>query len=164
LPLYVTKETSRHGKVVFYFRKGKEKRTRLPAISDPKFMAAYKAALSGMPIEEEGKEKARSIRWLVDRFMHSAKWSGLADATRKQQGLFFKQLVERAGNANFRHVTSRDIRRALDERRATPFLANNYLKALNNLFSWAVENMEDYHVNPCAGVKRLKAKSDGHRA
>lgn len=161
LPLHVVKETSRHGKIVLYFRIGKGERTRLPALSDPKFKAAYKAALSGMPDEEPDISPARSIRWLVERHMQSGRWAGLSAATRKQQGLFFKGLIEISGNENFTKVTAKDIRNALDERKHTPFLANNYLKALNSLFSWAVENVEGVTLNPCLGVKRLRTKSNG---
>jgi integrase len=162
LPLYVTKETSRHGKTVFYFRKGKGERTRLPDINDPKFKAAYKAAFAGIPLDEEEEvSPPKSIRWLVERYMRSAKWAGFSVATRKQQSLFFKQLTERAGNAPFKHVSTKDIRRALDERKDTPFLANNYLKALRGLFGWALENVDGCTFDPTMGVTRLKTKSEG---
>lgn len=46
-PLYVSKETTRHGQTVFYFRRFKEgKRIRLPDITSDKFAAAYAKALA----------------------------------------------------------------------------------------------------------------------
>lgn len=166
LPLYVVKETTRHKTIVFYFRKGKGERIRLKGVPGSKeFKEAYKAALIGQPLEvETDKAKVKSLRWLVERYMESAKWAGLSDATRKQQGLFFKKAVETSGNANFRQIAARDIRAALEERKKTPALANNFLKAMNGMFTWAVANLEDFPVNPCTGVERLKNKTTGFPA
>ena len=166
LDLHVVKETTRHGKIVFYFRKGKGERIRLNGKPGSReFKESYKAALMGQPLElETDKAKVKSLRWLVERYMDSAKWAGLSVATRKQQGLFFKKAVEESGNANFRHITARDIRAALEERKKTPALANNFLKAMNGMFTWAVANLEDFPVNPCAGVERLKNKTNGFPA
>lgn len=166
LGLYVVKETNRHGTIVFYFRKGKGERTRLRGLPGSKeFKESYKAALMGQPLEQEpDKAKVKSLRWLIERYMESAKWAGLSVATRKQQGLFYKKAVEKSGNVNFRSITARDIRGALDERKKTPALANNFLKAMNGMFTWAVANLEDFQVNPCAGVERLKNKTTGFPA
>ena len=163
LPQYVVKETTRHEKIVFYFRKGKGERIRLKGVPGTKeFKASYDAALMGQPLElETDRVKVKSLRWLVERYMDSAKWAGLSVATRKQQSLFFQKAVETSGNANFRHITARDIRAALEDRKRTPALANNFLKAMNGMFTWAVANLEDFPVNPCAGVQRLKNKTNG---
>jgi hypothetical protein len=136
LPLYVVREKSRHGKVVFYFRRGKGDRLRLSGTPGTKeFDESYRAALDGVPIAKVHTEApSRSLRWLVDRYRESAKWAGLSVATRKQQSLFFEKMLELSGNADCGAVRPRDIRNALEERKATPALANNYLKALRGLF------------------------------
>lgn len=163
LDLYVVQETTRHGKIVFYFRKGKGERTRLKGVPGSKeYKASYRAALMGQALETEtDKISVKSLRWLVDRYMNSGKWAGLSVATRKQQSLFFKKAIEQSGSVNFRLITSRDIRAALEERKKTPALANNFLKAMNAMFTWAVGNLEDFSVNPCTGVERLKNKTNG---
>lgn len=162
LPLYVVKENTRHGKIVFYFRIGKGERTRLPGTPGSKdFKSAYKAALAGQPLNHVRQiEIMRSIRWLVHEYMESSTWAALAVATRKQRGLFFQQVIEASGNADCRAVTPRDIRNALERRKATPALANNFLKAMSALFKWALEH-EHVNADPTVGVKRLKNKSDG---
>jgi integrase len=162
LPLHVVKETNRHGTVVFYFRVGKGERTRLRGIPGSKeFKAAYDAVMRGMPLQEaDVVVKARSIRWLIDRYMESAHWAGLSDATRKQQGLFFKQIVAVSGSENCRDVTARDVRDALESRKATPALANNVLKALKGLFRWALVN-EHVDIDPTADVQGLRHKTMG---
>jgi Site-specific recombinase XerD len=161
LPLYVTRETSRHGTVRFYFRIGKGERTRLPGTPGSKeFKLAYKAAMAGEKIEPHHVVVARSLRWLVQKYMESATWSQLSVATRKQRGLFFKQVVDASGNVDCRAVKARDIRNALERRKNTPALANNFLKSMSALFKWALEH-EHINADPTVGVKRLKNQSSG---
>lgn len=166
LPLYVVKEKTRHGSIVFYFRKGRGGRIRLRGTPGSReFKASYEAALRGQPLETETPASSKqSLQWLVTRYMQSAKWAQLSVATRKQQDLFYKKAIEKSGNVPFRQISPRDIRGAINERKDTPFLANNFLKAMNGLFTWAVENLEDFPINPCAGIARLKTKSDGFAA
>jgi integrase len=162
LPLNVVKETSRHGKVVFYFRIGKGERIRLPSVPGSKeFKRAYQAAVIGRTIEHvEAKTIARSLRWLVQQYMESAKWAGLSLATRKQRGLFYKQVIEASGNVDCRAVTPKDIRNALERRKATPALANNFKKAMSALFKWGLEH-EHVGSDPTVDVKRLSNQTDG---
>ena len=41
LPPFVLRERTRHGKYVYYFRRGKGTRTRLPDLGAPDFEEAY---------------------------------------------------------------------------------------------------------------------------
>lgn len=162
LPLYVHREKTRHGKIVFYFRVGKEERIRLP--DDPgskNFKAAYTAALRGQKLEcDRALEIPRSLRWLVKQYMESETWAALSGATRKQRGLFYQKVVELSGDVDCRLVRTKDIYKAVERRKATPALANNFLKSLRALFKWAVEQgyVDD---NPAAGVSKLTNQSDG---
>jgi len=164
LPLYVVREKSRHDRTMFFFRRGKGKRTRLPDnYPSPEFDEAYKAALLGeKPRLRISSSPADRLQWLVDRYAESAKWAGLAAATRKQQGLFFAQVIARGKNPRYREITRAHIRNAIDDRARTPGLANNLLKALRSLFSWAVK-FEYLTINPCDGVERLRYTSDGFK-
>lgn len=164
LPLYVSREKTRHKKWVFYFRIGKGERRRLPDYGTPEFDEAYKAALAGTPIPiAKPPVEIKSLKWLVDRHMESARWAGLSVATRKQQGLFFQQAIDKSRNVDYRAITRATIEKALDKRKDTPFLANNFLKAMRSLFAWAVKNTL-LEIDPTAGVERLKTKSDGFPA
>lgn len=161
LPIYVTRERTRHGKWVFYFRIGKGERTRLPDYGTPEFKAAYRSLLGGKPAKlPEAPVDGKTLKWLVARYMESAKWEGLSTTTRKQRGLFFKSAIENSGNADFRAITRGDIAKAIDARKGTPFLANNFLKALRGLFSWALINGH-IETDPTVGVARVRARSDG---
>ncbi|MBY5736406.1 tyrosine-type recombinase/integrase [Rhizobium leguminosarum] len=163
LPLYVTKEKSRHGKIVFYFRIGKGERIRLLGVPGSReFKVAYQAALTGQHLAQPyQQEYARSLRWLIRQYMGSTDWESLGVATRKQRGLFYKQIVDASGEFDCRLVRDSDIREALKRRSKTPSLANNYLKAVRSLFKWARTN-KHIEVDPTLGVERLKvATSDG---
>lgn len=164
LPLYVSREKTRHKKWVFYFRIGKGERIRLPAYGSPEFDAAYKAALTGTPLPRPKAEiDAKSLRWLVDRYMESAKWAGYSAATRKQQGLFFKEAIAKSGATSYRAINRASIAKAISDRKDTPFRANNFLKALRGLFGWAAKN-NHVDIDPTIGVEGIKTKTDGYPA
>lgn len=163
LPLHVTRERSRHGRVMFFFRVGKGKRTRLPdEYPSPVFDAAYIVALTG--------EKPKQVRviaspndrleWLVARFMESGKWAATSPATRRQRELLYLQAIKRGNNPRFSRITSHHIQQAVDDRAATPALAKNLLKAFRALFSWAIKS-KHMPINPCDGVEPPCYKTDG---
>ncbi|MBD8662691.1 tyrosine-type recombinase/integrase [Rhizobium sp. CFBP 8752] len=162
LPLYVVREISRHGKIVFYFRVDKGPRIRLPGIPGSKeFKAAYAYALRGQKLEYvKTVEKPLSIRWLVHQYMHSDTWALLSVATRKQRGLFYAQIVEASGDIDYRRIQTSDISKAVERRARTPALANNFLKALRALFKWAVKQGH-LDNNPASSVERVKHTSEG---
>lgn len=160
LPLYVYRQTTRHGRAVFYFRKGKGKRIRLPDYGADDFDSAYKAALTGIAYKHDSKHPSKTIGWLIDRYMESREWAALEVATRKQRGNIFKEVIDRTKNAPFSQFTTAAMKRGMITREATPAQANNYLKAMNMMFSWALKH-EHVKINPCIGVDRLIYKTDG---
>ena len=161
LPPFVQKDRSRHGTLRFYFRRGKGPRIRLPDLGSAEFDAAYASALKGEQAPVLSKRvDPKSVRWLVDRYRESSAWRGLSDATHYQRDNLFAQMIDGAGNADFRDIDRKTIRRVIEKRAETPAQANSLLKALRGLFEWAMKN-EHVAVNPCIGVDRIKFKSDG---
>lgn len=165
LPLNCYCEISRHGKQVYYYREGKGKRIRLPAFGTPEFKAAHKAAIAEYlkPAAPPPPSKTTTLRWLISQYMGSAQWASLSTATRKQRGLLYKKSVEKSGDVAFRHIATKHILNGLNDRQSTPFIANNYLKAMRGLFGWARLNG---HIDsdPTVGVKALPTKTDGFPA
>lgn len=166
LPPYVLKERSRHGKVKYYFRRGKGKRVRLP--DDPssdEFRQAYLAALNDIEPRKKQEDEARpkSLRWLIDRYRESARWRHYSAATRKQHENFFRGVIEKSGDVDFRLVDRRAMEAAMEARADTPSLANNFLKAMKALFAWAVRNGH-IATDPTEGVERFRVKSAGFPA
>ena len=106
MPLHVVRERSRHGRVMFFFRRGKGKRIRLPdQYPSPEFDAAYQSALSGEPAKLAPRSASPSDRleWLVKRFMESAKWASTSPATRRQRELLYLSALKN-GNPRFTQI------------------------------------------------------------
>lgn len=165
LPKHVTKTVTRYGKVLLYFRIDKGPRVRLP--EDPnshEFDMAYAACLASKPRpHSKAPAASRTMRWLIDRYMESGAWVTLSAGTRRQRSNIFKHVVAKNGEIEFSKIVAKHIRNRMDHMAKTPVQANNYLKAMNGLFQWAVKNN---HVtsNPCEGVDRLPVKSNGFPA
>jgi integrase len=166
-PKHLHREVSRHGRVVWYVRVGKGKRTRLTAeYGTKKFWGQYDRAVKGLPIDEGAAPEIRSdsFAWLIARYRESRAWLDLSDATRSQREPYLKQVETNAGDVPYRAITEKKIAEGLEKRKAHPAGANCYLKAMRGLFAWAVK---DPHVrletNPAAGVARLdEEEGDGY--
>ncbi|MCW2315272.1 integrase [Rhodoblastus acidophilus] len=157
---YVRKEISRHGKTVWYFRRGDGPRLRLPAeYGSEEFIAAYQKALSGaVKPKKPGKE---TIRWLVDRYRESASWTaGLALGTRNARGAILRAVVAKIGDEPFASIDKASIVASVDSRAQTPFAAKNFLKTMRGLFAWAVM-AKHVAVDPTEGVSIKVKESDG---
>lgn len=165
LPKHVTKTVTRYGKVLFYFRIDKGPRVRLP--DDPsshEFDMKYAECLATKPKPRTKAPAAtKTSKWLIERYMESGAWVTLSDGTRRQRSHILKQVVEHSGHIDFTGIKAKHIRNRMDQMAKTPVQANNYLKAMNGLFQWAVKD-EKVESNPCAGVERLPVKSDGFPA
>jgi integrase len=146
---------------MFFFRRGKGTRVRLPDnYPSPQFDAAYEAALTGTMPVKIGKVTGDKLDWLVERFRESGKWAQTSPATRRQRELLYLSIIKRANNPRFAAITRRHIEQAMDDRAKTPALAKNLLKALRALFAWAVKNGH-MQANPCDGVEPPSYKTDG---
>lgn len=166
LPLHVVRERSRHGRLMFFFRRGKGKRIRLPdTYPSIEFDAAYLSALNGAPPPKKSPILTDSDRleWLVARFAESGKWATAAPSTRRQRELLYISAIKRGNNPKFASITQKHIQKAVDDRSATPALAKNFLKAMRALFVWAAKN-EHVKGNPCDGVELPTYRTDGFPA
>jgi integrase len=159
---YIQKETSRHGKVVWYFRRGKEKRIRLPGAYDsPEFIEAYNAALAGRPVETKAKAPQTSLRWLVDQYLESGRFGKLAGETQAMRKRVLLNVCQTGGDLNFRNINPDDIQRGKMRREGTPYAAMNYVKIMRALFEFAVDSTW-MKTNPAASISTKVPKSDGH--
>jgi integrase len=160
LPLFVVRERTRHGTVVFYFRRGKGSRRRLPAPTDDLFDAAYREALAGTEPPRRARSAAGSLRWLIDRYRETAQYRSLSPATRRQRDNIFSHVLDTAGADAFRDVTRTDIRAALERRAHTPSQARNFLDAMRGVFRWALD-AEMVDTDPTASVKNPPRPNTG---
>lgn len=166
LPPHVVKEYTRHGKLIYYFRKGKGYRIRLPYPNDLSFMPAYLSALSGVSIKQgyikPQKKRATALRWLVSQYRKSSYWAGLRLNTRKLMDHYLKKAIQNSGNVDYKKIISKHIRNALEDRKNKIGAALNFFRAMQSLFKWASKN-EYITINLCLGVEKPKNKSDGHK-
>jgi integrase len=163
LPLFVQVERTRHGKLVFYFRKNAGKRMRLPdTFPSEEFTHAYQACLVATadrkwvpPVSREG-----SLNWLVEKWRQSSDWQQTSAATKRQRENILTPILARNGELPFAKLNAGHIRTGKEERSKTPFAANNFLKTMRALFRWAKEfGLVD--KNPAAEVKFMSSKTDG---
>jgi len=158
---FLSHETTRHKKLVWYFkRNGKRVRLRGEYGSD-EFNAAYEKALTGSSAAPEPQKAATgTLKWLVEQYKRSAAWAELAAGTRRARDNILKEVLKKNGDLPYGRMTKADIKAGIDKRAATPNAANNFLKTMSHLFKWAVE-AEKVTINPVAGVSKVKVKSDG---
>lgn len=161
---FVQRETTRHGKKVYYFRRGKAARVRLPDITSPEFDDAYEAALAGTPRPKKRIANTNSIEWLITRYRETSAYRGLSAATRRQRDNIFSHVLDSAGDKDFRKITRKVIVDGRERRSKTPSQSRNFLDAMRGLFRWALE-AELVSIDPTAGVKNpARPKTGGFKA
>lgn len=160
-PPFLRRETTRHGRTVWYFRQG-NKRVRLPdQFGSDEFWQAYNDALAGRAQRKRTGPESGTLAWLIARYRESAHYIGLKASTRYVRDGIMHGVAKESGHVAFVKITRKHIREALERRSATPHAANNFLIAMNAVFRWALDH-EHVTVNPCEGVRPLAAKIEGH--
>src|SRR5947207_8284992 len=139
-PLHLHRETTRHGKVVWYVRiggaKGPRRRLRA-AFGSPEFDAEYRAAIAQEPPPRARSPESGTLAWLIERYRETAEWEALSAATRRQRENFFKHLIDSSGATVFTRITTHTIIAGRERRAKTPHQARNFLDAMRGLFRWA---------------------------
>lgn len=159
---YLQKEITRHGKTVWYFRRGKEKRIRIPGIyGSPEFNEAYDAAYQGEPVERRARAPKTSLRWLIDRYLESGRFSLRSEGTQRVYRSILGDVTKTAGDLNFKNVTKQDIVKGRVRREAKPFAAASYVSLMKVIFGFAVDNGW-IETNPAEGIDNGKPQTDGH--
>lgn len=159
-PDYIRREITRHKRLVWYFRRGRE-RIRLPdEYGTNEFWEAYRLALTGKAGEPAKQAAGGSLSWLVARYKESGHFARLRPSTRRMRDNIMLAVCRKFGDVRFADITQRTIERAMEDRSATPHAANNFLKVFRKLFHWAVKNGHLTN-NPCTSVERVSVQSDG---
>lgn len=159
--LYTQREVTRHGKTVWYFRKGDGKRIRLKGeYGSQEFIASYSEALhNGIKPTKESV----TLAWIIDEYQKSAMFRELKPSTQRMRSNILKRVKATAKGLLAREITRQTIAEGRDRRADTPFAAINFLKVMSYVFDWALD-AEYVNINPVKGVKRPKAKTLGHKA
>ncbi len=163
---YLVSDTDRHGTIRVYVRRhGRKVRIRELATVE-EFMAAYRAALEPRATVEPGKPTAAapgSLRWLVTSYYGSPEFLGLHDNTRAKRRVILDGICREHGTKPYARMETKHVRLQIrDPKAATPEAANDRIKALRQVFKWAVD--VGYAVaNPARDVPRLAPNNpDGY--
>jgi integrase len=160
-PLYLHRQVTRHGKAVWYVRKGargQKIRIRGEYGSDA-FMAQYEAAITGQPMPPPKGPRSGSLSWLIEQYRETSAWAELSPATRRQRENIFLTVIGRCGSEPYSAISPRDIEAGKDARRSTPSQARNYLDAMRGLFRWAKGKHLKY--DPTDGIGNPKRPDTG---
>lgn len=155
---YLQRETSRHGRLMWFVRRGAGPRTRIPGdYGTPEFMRAYQAAVAGEAVPNVRKPATGTLEWLLSEYRKSEPWGALSAATRRQRDNIFLRVTRTAGTEAFKDITKEVLVEGRDARKETPAQARNFLDAMRGLFAWAAD-AGHVKVSPAAGVKNPKRK------
>lgn len=160
---YVVEDVDRHGTVRLYYRRnGRKVRLRGP-VGSSDFLSDYKAASRAPKAESTSKVQSnkvvpRSVRWLCVEYYKSAMFNDLDPRTRKVRRAILERFCQHKGDGDkpFALLLPRHLRKRRDEMADRPEAANGMLKAVRQLFRYAL-NYDLNDSNPAAGVEYLKS-------
>ena len=160
-PPHLHRETTRHGKSVWYVRIEKGPRVRIRSeFGTPEFKSEYQAAITAQPRRIRGT-RSGSLAWLVERYRETTAWTDLSPATRRQRENIFVHVLKLAGSEQFARITAASILAGRERRSDTPAQARNFLDAMRGVFRWA-KKAQMVKVDPTADIKNPpRPKSDG---
>jgi integrase len=160
LPPFLHRETTRHDRAVWYFRRGKGRRVRLPdEFGSVEFWAAYEAAAKGARPQRHGHAPG-TFAWGIAAYRQSQAWRALSAATQRQRINIFRNIENKLGASKLRDWKRGDIVAGRDARSSTPAAAGMFVKALRGFFAWAIE-AGHLTTNPCEGVKVVAVATEG---
>ena len=161
MPPNLNHERNRHGKLVWYVRCGKGQRIRVRGeFGSEEFAQSYQAAILGEAPQRAPVAASSTLGWLIDRYKDSSAWARLSAATKSQRANIYKAVIGRAGDVPLADITSKVMRRNVEDRAKTPFAANDFLKAMRSLYGWAKKS-QHVETDPTEGVAGFPHKTEG---
>lgn len=137
-PPHLQRETTRHGKTVWFVRIGKGPRTRLrEPYGTPAFDTEYQVAIGGAPAPTPQTPAAASLQWLWDSYRETGAWTGLSLATRRQRENIMRHVLADSGTKPYAAIRPAHIQAGIERRSNTPSAARNFLDTMKGLFRWA---------------------------
>jgi integrase len=168
LPPYVHAFVDRRsGKIKsrYYFRRRGFPGAALPGQPfSPQFMAAYEAAMHGVPVELEigaSRTKPGTVTAAIVSYYNSGAFQSLVAETRRGRRAILERFRAEHGDKRIALLQRAHIDRMVAARASTPSAALNFLKAMRALMAHCVANyLRD--DDPTRGVKSAKIKTEGH--
>jgi integrase len=165
---YLRRDRDRHGNERFYVRRnGRSIRLRGEP-GGPEFLAAYQAAIAATE-PKPPRVAAGTLEWLGGVYMASAEFKRLDARSQRLRASILKSCFAEPftpgadalfGACPLSALGPQHARTLRDRKAALPGAANNRLKYLGAMFSWAVE-AGHIGANPARDVKPLRYASEG---
>lgn len=164
------------GVLRFYFRKRGQKKVRLPGVpGSDEFNKAYYEALEGIADADEPKgprlAKRGTLRWLCEQYFGSAEYKRLDPKTRRVRRSILESCwaepTKPGGSKLFEDMpvpsfTAKAVRVLRDRKAELPEAANSRVKALRQVFAWAVlDDVGLVKTNPARDVPYFEAEGEG---
>jgi integrase len=166
---YIATDRDRHKNLRIYVRRHGRKIRLRETPGTKAFMAEYQAALAGTATPAPSRRHAPddgSLQHLIDSYMKSATWRTLAALTQAtRRGVLERAAAEPVGDGTagalpFALMERRHVVMLRDRIADRPSAANNRVKALRQMFTWAQEN-DLATTNPARHVRRLDTPGTG---
>ena len=163
---YLVRDTDRHGNVRYYVRRPGQRKIRLwLEPGTPEFIEEYWRAVNNKTVSPPRASKRvstekGSIRWLCLQYYNSPQFNDLSERTRNVRKRILDQICEREGDKPYAKMEPRNVRKRRDDHADRPEAANAKVKALRQLFNFAVE-YELAQTNPAKKVPYLKSWTAG---
>jgi len=162
---YIVEDVDRHGNVRVYVRRKGQPKIRLHEEPGTEaFLEEYRRALKGDATKDADEPKKRppalrgSLRWLVEQYYQSAEFKRLERGHVRRAIL--DEICEAHGPKPYALMEPRHVRKIRDKKSELPEAANARVKALRQVFKWAVE-AGHAERNPAREVPYLKSGSEG---
>jgi hypothetical protein len=168
---YLVQDVDRHGNVRLYVRlkidgKFRKERLRQP-FGSPSFLEEYKAALERLKGgKKEGKTltiKTGTLGWLVAEYEQSFTFKKIAPREQRVRHLIVESCLNeetkvgsgyRFRDCPLAEFTSDHVRLMRDRKKGRPGAANNRVKWLSAMFSWAREERSTWVKSNPATIKK----------
>ncbi len=164
---YLSEDTDRHGNVRIYVRRPGHKKIRLKETPGTRaFLDEYYAAINNKQSAVPSKVPKRdaidrgSLRWLCVQYFGSAPYRELGERTRYVRKSLLDRICAKDGDKPYAMMEPRHVRARRDQNADRPEAANAMVKALRQLFNFAIE-YDHATSNPAKDVPYLKSHSEG---
>ncbi len=158
---YIQQFKDRHGHTRLYFRRKGCKPIRLPAETDPAFMAAYQTALAAAePPCRVNRVPAGSLEALARSYQATAKFKQLGSSTRAVYTRIIRDLCVRHGDKPIALLNAKQVSKLVEAKADTPAAANHLLRTLRAMLRHAVK-LGWIPSDPTRDVDRLKERGRG---
>jgi integrase len=162
---YVERNRTRHGGVRYYVRVAGQRIGRLTAEPGTReFVEEHRRILAGevmatvAAVPRAPRAAADSLTGLCQQYYQAPAFTRLDKSTRTVRRAILDRVCARIGTGAYKALLPRHVRKLRDDRADTPEAANGMIKAIRQLYKWALEQ-ELVEDNPALKVSYLSGNN-----